>query len=309
MTRIFLDTDPGVDDAITILMALGADLDIALATSVFGNVDIDKTTANLQQVLQVGGALHVPVARGAAAPLVGSPVFAQHIHGDDGLGGFSTPGAQVLETTAAATLVREVLASPAPVTIMGLGPLTNIAQALMIEPRIVDNIKEIVVQGGAVLTWGNTTAAASFNHFSDPEAAHIVYNCGAPVVQLGLDVCRIAGLTGESILPFRDSTTAAGQFIWNMFNNHWTVRDKGGLRPESVMDVNDALCVAYLVDPTLFETRMLPVQIELFGQHTRGATVADFDRVTGREPNVLVCLGLDVPRYQELMVSLLKKHM
>lgn len=309
MTKILLDTDPGVDDALTILMALSADnIEISRVTTVFGNVDIDKTTSNAEQVLTLGGRGDIPISRGAAKPLMGDVVFAEHIHGADGLGGQSIASDRSRPTDAAATLVREIQASETPVTLVGLGPLTNFAQALMIEPGIVSNIEKIVVQGGAVLTWGNTTAAASFNHFSDPEAAHIVYTSGAPVVQVGLDVCRPGAMPGAALLPFRDSTTEAGRFIWSLLENHWTVQETGGVRTDSVMDINDALCVAYLVDPSLFETEFLPVSIELTGKHTRGATVADFERLTGQEPNVTVCLGLDVPRYRELVVELLGGH-
>lgn len=309
MTKILLDTDPGVDDALTILMALAADeIEITRVTTVFGNVDIDKTTSNAEQVLALAGRGDIPISRGAAKPLMGEVVFAEHIHGSDGLGGQARPSQVSRPTDAAATLVREIRESATPVTVVGLGPLTNIAQALILDPGIVENIEKIVVQGGAVTTWGNTTAAASFNHFSDPEAAHVVYSCGAPVVQVGLDVCRPGAMPGAALLPLRESTTEVGRFIWQLLENHWTVRETGGVREDSVIDINDALCVAYLIDPSMFETAFLPVAIELTGRHTRGATVADGEMLTGQKPNVTVCLGLDVPRYRALVVELLSRH-
>ncbi|WP_324651042.1 nucleoside hydrolase [Georgenia sp. H159] len=300
---LIIDTDPGIDDAVTILAALAGDpVPVDHFATVFGNVPLERTTENLHLVLRAAGRAGTPVAVGAASPLFREAVHAPHIHGNDGLAGITAGLPKPELANSRLDLSSLIRSSPTPVTFIGLGPLTNLAAALLTDPEIAANIERVIVQGGAVLTWGNTTPAATFNHYSDPEAAAVVYRSGVPVVQVGMDVCRYAGLRGETLLQFQDSTSEGGQFLWQIFSHHWRLRG-GALTAESFLPFNDSLCLAYLLEPGMFTSEVLAVEIEITSPLTRGATVADFDRKMGRPASVEVLLDVDLEAYASFMTE------
>lgn len=300
---LIIDTDPGIDDAVTIMAALAGDpVNVDHFVTVFGNVPLERTTKNLHLVLRAAGRSGTPVAVGAAGPLFREAVHAPHIHGNDGLAGITPSLPEPELTTTSLDLSSLIRSSPTPVTFIGLGPLTNLAAALLTDPGIAANIERVIVQGGAVLTWGNTTPAATFNHYSDPEAAAVVYRSGLPVVQVGMDVCRYAGLPGEALLQFQHSKSEGGQFLWQIFSHHWRLKGSA-LTAEMVLPFNDSLCLAYLLQPGMFKSEVLPVDVELAGSLTRGATVADFDRKTGRPATVEVLLDVDLKAFASFMVD------
>lgn len=305
---LIIDTDPGIDDAVTIMAALADEaVPVAHFTTVFGNVPLGRTTNNLHLILQAAGRHDLPVHTGAAGPLFRDPVHAPHIHGADGLAGITSKFREPNSTNSQLDLVSLIRSSPTAVTYVGLGPLTNLAAALLTAPDITSNIERVIVQGGAVLTWGNTTPAATFNHYSDPEAASVVYRSGLPVVQVGMDVCRYAGLSGEDLLQFEHAGTEGGQFLWEIFSHHW--RLKGGpVTRDIVLPFNDSLCLAYLLQPGMFKSELLAVEVEIAGTLTRGATVADFDRKMGREPSVEVLLDIDLKAFSSFLFDRLSAY-
>ena len=296
--RVIIDTDPGIDDAAAILFALHSRiLQVEAITTVFGNVEVEQSARNALTVLEVAGRADIPVHPGSASPLTREPNYAKYIHGDNGLGNIDigSPSTQPASTGAVDALISRIMAAPGEITLIALGPLTNVAVALAAEPRMAHNLRRLILMGGAVLTWGNVTPAASANLYNDPDAARIVYRSGAPLVQVGLDVCRPTVITREHLDRIRKAETPASRFllaITPFIQEAYRTRGIDALGDGGVQ-YNDVICMAYLVQPDLFTTRRLSVDIETHGELTAGATVADFDGRWGRGPNVEVCLGVD----------------
>src|SRR5215469_16178453 len=183
MPRIILDTDPGIDDALALFLALASpEVQLEAITTVSGNVDVHKTTRNALALLELAGRTDIPVARGCAEPLVRQVVSAAHVHGDNGLGGvvLPEPHTRPVSQHAIEVIIEKILAAPGEITLVPIGPLTNIALALRTEPRLAEQVREVVIMGGALLVPGNVTAAAEFNIYADPHAAHMVLHAGWP---------------------------------------------------------------------------------------------------------------------------------
>lgn len=300
---LIVDTDPGIDDTVAIMMLLAAGQKVDAFVSVYGNVPESQTSSNMQRVLDLAGETTAARFRGSDRPLFGDPITATKVHGSDGLGGaLADADMPTLDPVDYPALIRS---ASDPVTIIALGPLTNVARAIAGSPDLVSRIDRIILMGGAVLTWGNTTPAATFNLVNDPAAAALVYDCGVPLVQAGLDVCRKANVPGHRLMTFRDSTTEAGQFLWRMFNGHHMVDRAKGLQDDSILWFNDAPSIAYLLQPDLFTAKHVPVVVEAEGKYTRGATIADFDGKTGKTANVELLLEIDCDRYVDLVTELL----
>ena len=278
MRKIILDCDPGHDDAVAILLAAGnTDIELLGLTTVGGNHTIDHVTRNAQQVLTVAGLRDVPVYRGVTRPLLNDVVTAEDIHGNTGMEthGFDLPepAVEVGETGAVQwivdTLMRE---EPGTVTLVPTGPLTNIALAARLEPRIVSRVREVVLMGGAYGA-GNFSPSAEFNIAVDPEAAAIVFGEDWPVVMVGLDLTHQALATPAVQERFRDLGTPSGDFLAALvdaFRSNYK-NAQGFDNPP----VHDPCAVAYVIDPTVVETVSVPVSVELAGTLTRGRTVAD----------------------------------
>ena len=278
MRKIILDCDPGHDDAVAILLAAGnTDIELLGLTTVGGNHTIDHVTRNAQQVLTVAGLRDVPVYRGVTRPLLNDVVTAEDIHGNTGMEihGFDLPEPSVpVEEIGAVqwivdTLMRE---EPGTVTLVPTGPLTNIALAARLEPRIVSRVREVVLMGGAYGA-GNFSPSAEFNIAVDPEAAAIVFGEDWPVVMVGLDLTHQALATPAVQERFRDLGTPSGDFLAALvdaFRSNYK-NAQGFDNPP----VHDPCAVAYVIDPTVVETVSVPVSVELAGTLTRGRTVAD----------------------------------
>ena len=303
---LIVDTDPGIDDTVAIMMLLAAGQKVDAFVSVYGNVPESQTSTNMQRILDLAGESTAARYRGTDRPLFQDPITATQVHGNDGLGG-ALPAAEMptLDPVDYPTLLRS---ADGPVTIIALGPLTNIARALAGTPDLVNRIDKIILMGGAVLTWGNTTPAATFNLVNDPAAAALVYDSGIPIVQAGLDVCRKANVPGHRLMPFRESSTETGQFLWRMFNGHHMVDRARGLQDESILWFNDAPSIAYLLKPELFTSKQVPVMVETEGKYTRGATIADFEGKTGRAANTELLLEIDTDGYVDLVIELLSTY-
>ena len=278
MRKIILDCDPGHDDAVAILLAAGnPDIELLGLTTVGGNHTIDHVTRNAQQVLTVAGLRDVPVYRGVTRPLLNDVVTAEDIHGNTGMEthGFDLPepAVEVEEIGAVQwivdTLMRE---EPGTVTLVPTGPLTNIALAARLEPRIVSRVREVVLMGGAYGA-GNFSPSAEFNIAVDPEAAAIVFGEDWPVVMVGLDLTHQALATPAVQERFRELGTPSGDFLAALvdaFRSNYK-NAQGFDNPP----VHDPCAVAYVIDPTVVETVSVPVSVELAGTLTRGRTVAD----------------------------------
>jgi inosine-uridine nucleoside N-ribohydrolase len=311
LTRVIIDTDPGLDDTAAILFTLACPerVTVEMFTTVFGNTAIEHVTRNMLSILDVAGRNDIPVYQGAVRPLLRQPNFAHHIHSQDGLGGLAAqypPSGAVQPGIAAEKIVAHIMASPGEVTLIALGPLTNVALALHLEPRLASSVRQIVLMGGAVRVPGNVSAVASANMLNDPDAAAVVYSSGAPIVQAGLDVARPTIITPAHLARIAAVDTAPARMLSavaeaNIISYKRSLGDEGGAR------FNDLPTVAYVVDPTLFQVERYPVVIETTGTYTTGMTVVDWRGQLGLPPNADVLLGIDAPRLVEMFTERLSR--
>lgn len=306
MTRkkVIVDTDPGVDDAQAILLALRSPaLEVLGITTVAGNMPLETTTRNALVVVEHSGKT-VPVYPGASEPLTESLETAAHAHGQDGLGdvGFPDPSGLAQEEHAVDFIIRMVMGSSEPVHLITIGPLTNIALALTKQRQLEERIGSLTMMLGA-WSGGNLTQVAEYNAGVDPEASDIVFRSRIPKFMVALD-------------PIRDSATIEAQDVerlekagtpWcrmvGMLIRPWLER-----WPRSKISLCDPAAVALAIDPLVAEMELLPVVIEIRGQHTRGMTVVDFRRGRGHklgvlEPNVNVVLRFHSERFRELVMG------
>jgi purine nucleosidase len=304
---MIIDCDPGHDDALALLLALGDPRARLLGvTTVAGNQTLEKTTANALKILALAGRPDVPVAAGSARPLVGELVVADDIHGASGLDGPDldgpVPEARVMH---AVELMRRLIdGEQEPVTLVATGPLTNVARLLRSHPEVADKLERIVFMGGSTER-GNTTPYGEFNIVTDPEAADIVLRCGRPVTMIGLNVTHQALATDEVIAEFRGMGTRLGTIcaeLMTFFASTYR-REFGFAHPP----VHDPIAVAAVLDPQIIHTVRVPVAIELTGTHTRGATVVDLHDRTGEAATVDVAVGIDVDAFWRLLMNAVRE--
>jgi pyrimidine-specific ribonucleoside hydrolase len=305
-TPVLIDCDPGHDDALAIALALARpELDVLGITTVGGNAHLPETTRNAQRVLALLGRPDVPVAAGAAAPLLRPLETAPEVHGTSGLEGADLPEpAAPVRPEGAIAFMRSVLRdAPHPVTLIPTGPLTNIATLLLTSPDVVDRISHVCLMGGSVGP-GNWTPAAEFNIWVDPEAARIVFRSGLPITMVGLDathqalmlppdVERLAAVGTRPATVFADLLRFFARFH----------RDRYGWDGAAI---HDAVAVAHVAVPGLVRTERLHVDVEVRGDLTRGRTVADTRGMLGSvapAPNADVALGLDRARFVDLLIE------
>ena len=297
---IILDVDPGHDDAVAIMLACGArDLDLLAVTTVAGNVPLEKTTRNALRVLSLISHTGVPVAAGASSPLRRPLRTAEDIHGESGLEGPEIPDASFAadERGATALIADTLRASPEPVTLVPVGPLTNVATLLREHPELEERIARISLMGGSI-GLGNTTPAAEFNVYVDPEAAREVFESGLPITMSGLDVTHQAG-AGRAERENLRSLGRVGAVVAELLEYFAsTYRNVFGF---DAPPLHDAVAVAAVLEPGLLKTRAMRVDVECESELTRGETVCDFYGVTGRSPNAEVGVELDREGFFELL--------
>lgn len=308
--KIIIDTDPGVDDTMAIFFALlSPELEVIGLTTIFGNVNTDLATVNAVRLMEIAGRPDIPVAKGADNPLAipfgGAVPF---VHGDDGQGNVLLPPPQskAVDQSAAQFIIEQVMAAPGEVTLVPVGPLTNLALALRLEPRIAQHVREVVVMGGNALCPGNATPAAEANIHNDPEAADVVFGAGWPVTMVGLDVTEKVLMTDAQLNSFGSMNNPLAQHVGKIvpfYRDYFHKVD--GING---IFIHDSSAIAYVIDPTLFKTKQWPLRVEPTGM-SRGKTWPktrpsdhDVDEWTDR-PLVNVCVGVDSQRFIELELS------
>jgi len=271
--RVIIDTDPGVDDALALLLAMRSpELRIEGITAVAGNVPLALTLPNALRMVEIAGRDDIPVAAGAKGPLLRRLVTATYAHGENGLGGviFPEPKRKPVDDPAAEFIRKTVRKYPGEVTLLTIGPLTNIAAALNADPELAPMMRALVMMGGS-LSGGNITPAAEFNVYVDPEAARIVFRSGIPVTMVGLDVTRKTSLTDEHVRVLEAAqnsvSQAAATIARNAINHN---RERGFL---SGPNMHDSLAVAGFLDPSILQFQDYYVDIETAGELTAGETL------------------------------------
>jgi purine nucleosidase len=302
--KIIIDTDPGQDDAIAILLALASpqDIEVLGITAVAGNVPLDLTQKNARIVCELAKRTDIPVFAGCDRPLAHRLVTAEHVHGKTGLDGpdLPDPTMPLQDMHAVDFIIDTVRQHPSgSVTLCPLGPLTNIASAINKAPDIIEKIDQIVLMGGAYFEVGNITPAAEFNIYVDPEAAEIVMKSGAKITILPLDVTHKALVTRARNDAFRALNTPAGLAVAQMtdFFERFDKEKYGS----SGAPLHDPTVIAYLIAPELFSGRNINVEIETKSPLTRGMTVADWWGVTDRPVNAYFIGDLDADGFFNLL--------
>ncbi|NWK84444.1 ribonucleoside hydrolase RihC [Staphylococcus sp. GSSP0090] len=294
---IIIDSDPGIDDAAAISIALNhPNFDLRMITTVNGNVGIEKTTANALKLKRFF-ASKIPVHRGSSQPLLSEIVDASAVHGESGMEGYDFPEINyndLASTHAVEAMRKELIASDEPITLIPIGPLTNIALLLSTYPEVKDYIKEIVLMGGSA-SRGNVTPLAEFNIYCDPKAAHIVFSSGLPMTMVGLDVARSSTLSHATVNELK-TLNKTGDMLHQLFKHY------KGDDFEKGINVYDAYTILYLLHPEKFEVKEADVQIETAGTLTKGATVTDFNT---HFPNCTVVMSVETTEFKNIFIDAL----
>ena len=304
--KIIIDTDPGQDDAVAILLALASpeEIEVLGITAVAGNVPLPLTQKNARIICELAGKPNVRVFAGCDRPMRRKLVTAEHVHGKTGLDGpqMSDPVMPLEEGHAVEFIIETLRREPAhTVTLCPLGPLTNIATAFEKAPDIVGRVQQIVLMGGAYFEVGNITPAAEFNIYVDPEAAAIVFRSGVPLVVMPLDVTHKALTTRARVEAFRAIGNEAGRMVaeWTDFFERFDMQKYGS----EGAPLHDPCVIAYLLRPDLFTGRHINVEIETQSELTLGMTVADWWGVTKRPANALFIGGIDSDGFYTLLTE------
>jgi len=308
--RIIIDTDPGIDDAVAILLALAApgELEILGIVAVAGNLPLPQTERNARRVCELAGRTDIPVYAGCARPLLRPLATAQHIHGETARDRLLLPEPTMgLRAQHGVDFLVETLraAEAGTITLCALGPLTNIAMALVKAPEVAGRIAELVIMGGACFELGNVTPAAEFNIHVDPHAAAIVIESGVPITMMPLDVTHQLLTTPPRLNALRTLGNRCGRAVAALLASfERNRRAKFGARATAL---HDPCVMAYLLRPTLYEGREVNVAVETQSPLTMGMTVVDWGGVTGRGANARVMNAVDVDGFYELLTEKLAR--
>jgi purine nucleosidase len=308
---IIIDCDPGQDDAIALLLAMAApdELDILGITTVAGNVPLALTERNARQMCDIADRRDIPVFAGCAKPMVRKLVTAEHVHGGTGIDGIEiVEPRQPLEKQHAVEFIVETLqaADDVSITLVPIGPLTNIGQAITQSPEILGKIEHIVLMGGAMREGGNISPSAEFNILVDPQAADAVFRCGRPITVMGLDVTHQVITTPERRGRIRALDNEAARATAGMldFYNRHDARKYGF----AGAPLHDPCTIAWLLQPDLFEGKRCNLTVELESELTIGHTAVDFWNVTGRPKNVTWMHAVHADGFYDLLVERLARY-
>ncbi len=302
--RILIDTDPGIDDAAAILLALASpEVHLEGLSTVHGNCSVEQATINALSVLELARASHIPVARGCSLPLVQPSLLAPETHGNSGLGyaHLPPPASRPIHQHSVDFLIEKILSAPGEITLVAIGPLTNIALAIRKEPAVVNAVREVIIMGGAIRLEGNTTPLAEFNTYVDPHAAHMVYHSGMPITLVPLDVTYQCILRPDDVQRLQKINSPIPAFLaeatrfYMEFHNEYQNID-GCI-------INDPLALALTFAPELCTYEELYVDVDISGGVSMGKTFADFYRMTQKPANMKVALGVRAADFIELFLQ------
>ena len=302
-TRIIIDTDPGVDDALAFLLALASpEIKLEALTTTHGNVTLEKATRNALSVLELAGAGHIPVASGSVVPLVEPLRASAAVHGESGIGNSRLPEPKMKLVPAHAVdyLIERVLTEPQALSIFPIGPLTNIAMAIRKEPRFIDAVKELVIMGGAILEYGNITPQAEFNIYVDPHAAHIVFHSGIPITLIPLDVTHKYLLKPPHVDRLMRIDSPISRFIRDAIEVYLEASFALGHAGSSL---HDPLTLATILAPELLTLKEYYVDVDISGGVSMGKTFADILNLTKKPANMKVAMGVRGEDFIELFLQ------
>ena len=302
--KIIFDTDPGIDDALALLLLAAApELDLLAITVTHGNTSQEKCLSNALKLVELLGIEQVPVARGAQEPLVKELSVAEETHGDGGLGYAVLPEPKVkpIQESAHDLIIRLVNENPGQITLLCVGPMTNIALALLKQPQIAKNIKRIVAMGGSIHYPGNSTPQSEYNVFCDPESYDIVLNAGVDFTLVPLDVTYQCLLTTQHI----EQITLARPEIKNFIKESTRFYIEFHAKYQGIQGcaINDPLAAAILIDPTLVENRDYFLSVDLSGGSSRAKTIADHYGALKKAPNAKVSMTVEVDRFMKQFIE------
>jgi len=302
--KIIFDTDPGIDDALALLLLAAApELDLLAITVTHGNTSQEKCLSNALKLVELLGIEQVPVARGAQEPLVKELSVAEETHGDGGLGYAVLPEPKVkpIQESAHDLIIRLVNENPGQITLLCVGPMTNIALALLKQPQIAKNIKRIVAMGGSIHYPGNSTPQSEYNVFCDPESFEIVLNAGVDFTLVPLDVTYQCLLTTQLI----EQITLARPEIKNFIEESTRFYIEFHAEYQGIQGcaINDPLAAAILIDPTLVENRDYFLSVDLSGGPSKAKTIADHYGALKKAPNAKVSMAVEVDRFMKLFIE------
>ena len=306
--RILIDTDPGIDDSLAILLVLASpELSLEGLSVVHGNCSLQQATTNGLSILELANASHVPLAVGCELPLVQPSLLAPETHGNTGLGYAKLPEPRTQPTVQHGSdfLIEKIMSAPGEFTLVAIGPLTNVALAIRKEPRVVEALKEIIIMGGAIRHEGNTTALAEFNTYVDPHAAHIVYHAGIPTTLVPLDVTYQCILLASDVERLLKIDSPIPKFIRDATNFYMEFHDSfQGIKG---CVINDPLAVALTFAPELCDYEELLVDVDISGGVSMGKTFADFYNYEKKPANMKVALGVRPRDFIELFLTRMEK--
>ncbi len=290
--RIILDTDPGVDDALTILLALASpEVKLEALTTTQGNVTVEKGTRNALAVLELTRMSHIPVARGSELPLVQPLLASALVHGESGIGNskLSEPVSKPVPKHAVDFLIEKTLAEPGEISIFPIGPLTNMAMAIRKEPQFANSVKELVIMGGAIREGGNVTPLSEFNILADPHAAHIVFHSGIPITLIPLDVTHKCILKQNHIEQLLKIESPISRFIFDAVEDYMKFSLERG---QEGCALHDPLTLAAIIAPELLTLKEYFVDVDISGGVSMGNTFADFLNLSKKPVNMKVALDV-----------------
>lgn len=306
--RIIIDTDPGIDDSLAILLALASpEVKLEGLTVVHGNCSAEQGTINALSILELAGAGHVPVATGCDLPLVQPSLLAPETHGGQGLGYAKLPAplSQPTVQHGCDFLIEQIMSNPGEITLVAIGPLTNVAMALRLEPRIAQNVKDVIIMGGAIRHEGNTTPMAEFNTFVDPHAAHMVYHSGMPITLVPLDATYQVVLTHADVDRLKGLPSGIPQFIEDATRFYMEFHDEYQQIDGCV--INDPLALALTFAPNLCDYETHYVDVDINSGVSMGNTFADFYKALNKPANMKVALGIRPREFLDLFLERMEK--
>lgn len=306
--HIIFDTDPGIDDSLAILLALASpELVLDGISTIHGNASTKQTTRNALAVLELANASHVPVYQGCDLPLVKESLLSPETHGNSGLGYAQLPEPQTKSQGRHGSdfLIESIMSKPREVTLVAIGPLTNLAMAIRKQPRIVENVKEVLIMGGAIQHAGNTTAQAEFNTFVDPHAAHVIFHSGMPITLTPLDVTYQCIFTKDDLNQLLKIDSPITKFIADATRFYMEFHNEFQKIEGCV--INDPLTLALTFMPEICDYQELVVDVDISTGVGLGNTFADFYNYEKKPANMRVAVGVRPRMFMELFLERMEK--